>query len=1445
MVQNFVAHQLASFFSKELKTEISIGSIEITGFFNVSLENVTIKDLHKNLLLDSKKMTINVSDINTKNQFISLGNILMDNTTINLRKYKSEKEMNLQFLVNYFSSKDTVSTGNSWGFSCFAFSIRNAHFVYQDLNKEFTDKGIDFNNLDFKSLNVDVSRIEMVGDSTYANIQNFSFCDRSGFIVKKLSADLMIGPKRILAKRLSMKTDNTDIAMHLKLDYNDYSDFENLFEKVKLYAILKPSHLALNDLAFFSPDLIGLTDIVNISGEIKGNIANLKGKNFRLLYGSNTHFSGNFTFTGLPNIEETYIKFTVKNFSTTKQDIEAFNIPGTKNKNHILVPDEIARLGNIRFNGSFNGFVNDFVAAGNFYTDLGNFSTDLSLRNKNHIISYNGKVATSVFDLGTFMSDKELFGKVSMDADISGSGLDSRTANATLKGNISAIEFKKYNYKDIDISGTVARKKFKGQLNVRDENLDMDFAGTIDYSDSLPVFDFTSDIRKAAIANLHLVERDSIPTVSSSLKFKFTGDKIDNIQGNLECVNTRYQEGSKDYKIQKIDISNTSNYQGFKTLDFRSDFADIYVSGQFMFKDLNRSLKVFLNEYLPAFGYKKDEKMTKIPEENFSYKIDLKNTEQLTQLFMADLKIADKTNFSGFYNSNSSALVLMGKSSSIQYKKTKVKNFTVKGKTENNVIKFNASCDRLFVSDSTWLDSVNINTSSQNDSVLFGLYWNNKAEKFRNSGDIIGFVSFVNKPKIDIRLLKSEVVINDSVWAFGNMNLIQIDSNQVALYNVNLHCNNQKLSVSGFISGNPKDILTVQFNEFDVSNIDFLTDARNFDMDGIINGSLRLSDLYATPNFSSDLNIRNFGFNHDRIGDVVISTYWDDFVNGIKLNANVLYKGNVGITTPMIAAGYFYPDREKNNFNIDVKLEYLKLKFLTHYFTAFTSDFSGITWGNLKIQGATNEPELSGSIKLAVKHLKIDYLNTVYSFTTDVEIKKNSFAFNHLVLYDVYGDSAIVNGTVNHDQLADFTYNFDIQTKKFLFLNTGPADNSLYYGKAMMSGLFNIYGNEQNTFMDINAKTLKNTQFFVPLSNTSELSENNFITFTDRINTKIVQSNTTDLSGIQMDFNLEVTPDADVQIIFDSKIGDVIKAKGNANFQFQISTNGDFKMYGDYIIEDGDYLFTLQNVINKRFKVQQGGVIQWNGDPYVASVNLNAIYKCKAPLYDLLMDSTAIYKKRIPVDCILGMTDNLMNPTLTFDIDLPNSDENTKLLVKRAINTEQDMNRQVFSLLVLNRFVPPNTGTANLSSGVGSTSSELLSNQLSNWLSQISKQFDIGVKYRPGDEISSNELEVALSTQLFNDRVSIDGNLGMAGNNAATPTNQSSSNFVGDVNVEVKLTDDGKFRIKAYNHSNTNDILNNNSPYTQGMGIFYRKEFDDMRGLLHGSKASKKKKTNK
>jgi TamB, inner membrane protein subunit of TAM complex len=407
----------------------------------------------------------------------------------------------------------------------------------------------------------------------------------------------------------------------------------------------------------------------------------------------------------------------------------------------------------------------------------------------------------------------------------------------------------------------------------------------------------------------------------------------------------------------------------------------------------------------------------------------------------------------------------------------------------------------------------------------------------------------------------------------------------------------------------------------------------------------------------------------------------------------------------------------------------------------------------------------------------------------------------------------------------------------------------MFYGTAYATGLTTIRSGPNSLSFDISATTGKNTMVFIPLNSGLSVSEYSFVTFVNQDTTKdgekkaqILPSGT---SGTQLVLNidLDVTPEAQIQLLIDPKAGDVIKGRGEGNLNMNLNAAGDFKITGDYTIEEGDYLFTLGNIFNKRFDVESGGMLTFNGDLENAEIDLRASYKnLKASLAPILPDlGDSRYNERIPVEPQIHLSGKLFNPFVKFDIYLPNADEETRTYLKNMITSEEELSRQFLFLLVMNSFYTdnsmankPNTTSAG-TSAMAATTTEMVSNQLSNWLSQISNDFDVGFNYRPGYGVNSQEVQVALSTQLLNDRVLINGNFG-----TGDAANYYGYPITGDFDVEYKITE--KIRFKVFNRFNNNIYTGRGVPYTQGLGLFYKKDFNKFSDLFRKKEKSEPRK---
>lgn len=1426
-IQTKLVQIVTNFLSSHLNTQVSVDAVDVDFFKTAVLKGVYIEDQKQDTLLYAEKIAINIDLFSLRKNIIEIGKVSIHNANTELKYYKGEDDINLQFIIDAFSSNDTSTSPSSWQFALHEVELINSKFSYHNFDSEPAVSGIDFEHIELNDINIHLKDIHLDADSIAANIRFLSFKEKSGFHVEEFHALGAFTPQMILAQDFEIITPASDLKGTYMMTYDSLGVFSDFLNQVMLHGQFDHAILNLSDIAYFAPDLEGIDKKIDITGNAKGTISNLRGRDLYLIIDEQTILNCDASITGLPDIEETYMRIKVKELVTNKEQLDRIPIPPFNQQEFVHTTDNFKWLGQIKFKGEVSGFYNDFVAYGNFRTDLGSFFSDLSLKfnTKDGIPAYKGQLSMNNFNVGRFLQIKGI-GQTSLNAEIAGKGFSENDLKARLKGKIKNININNYNYKNINVDGDFANKLFKGQLNINDEHLVMDFIGEINFQNKLPEFNFIADVEKAELAMLNLITRDSSSYLKTHIEMNLVGNNFDNIIGRININNTLYKETKHKYTLKEINIKAEYINELDKEITLKSDIADGSIKGVFNIAEIGPSL-YRLFEKTVTNNYTEPDKKKKPTIENFDLALHLKNTKPITEIFYNEIEIHPNTYFTGTYNSENNYFKINGTCPDLKLFGTDFKQYFINAKTENNSLILSTGSSRIQFSDSAWIDNFIIKTVTQKDSLNFSINWNNFKDTSNYSADISGHLYFNTIKNIKGKLDKTVITISDSVWTIDPNNQIIIDTNNISISNLYLTTGKQSIRIFGNISENPQSPLMFNLENLLLQNFNPLTERSGVNLKGTINGNGTITDVYHSLSFISDLNIKDLAINNEMLGQAALNSAWNKNSEAIVVNGR-LFRDTL---TTFNISGNYYPSKKEDNIEMTAYLNKFRLQLLNSFTTDIASNINGIASGEIDITGSLSEPKLKGKINLQKTSFTIDYLNTSYTLSDEIIIENNWIGFDNVVIFDQKGNKAHATGTIVHKNYSDFNLDIDINAEKFQCLNTNEYQNELYYGTAFVTGNVNISGSPEKLFFNINVKSEKGTQFFIPLGGSQDVTENTFVTFINKDSTNLNISNTdnVNLDGIELKFELDITPDAEVQLIFDPKIGDVMRGRGNGRITMDINTLGKFTMQGEYVIEEGEYLFTLMNVVNKKFKVQKGGTINWNGSPYNANVNLQAIYSLRTSTYDLGIDTSN--RRRLPVECVMNLSNDLMKPDIRFDVRLPGNRE-LESQVKNVLNTETEMNRQAFALLTLNHFVTPQNAIGAVSAEAsnanvgGTTSSELLSNQLSNWLSQISKDFDLGVKYRPGDEISSQEIELALSTQILNDRLSFDGNFGVQGaaHNSAT---QNTNNLVGDVNIEYKLTQDGRFRMRAFNRTNNNTNLTYvNSPYTQGVGVFYRLDFD-------------------
>jgi len=1427
-VQSWLVSKATTYLSTELNTKVHIGNIDISWFMDVVLDDLLIEDQYKHTLVKSSAVRIDISKIDIKRRHLKIDKVSLDNAEINLLKHITDSTFNYTFIVNYFTTKKApTAKAKPWIVELKGVSLSSARLRYSDEHKPHYFKLMDYNHLLISSINLDVKNIAIAGDSIKASIVKLAADEKSGLQLHNLSGNLTIYPTKIIARDLHIMTQGSDLQTDLQFSFKNLRAFNSFIDSVRIDALFRPSSLDLNELRFFISSMTGMENLLYFDGSIRGKISSLKARQFHLSFGNSSSFDGDITMDGLPNFQETFMNIKVRNLSTDYYDLTNIRLPGEKK---LTLPEEIKRIGLVDVKGYFTGFFYDFVSSADFTTSIGKLETDLSLQTgRGKLLKYGGQFNLKQWDLGKTFDVQGKVGKIDFSSSINGEILDSKHNSMSLDAVIESVVLLKNEFNGITINGQLINRLFNGNLCMNDELANLDFAGIIDFSDSIPRINCTATLEDAYLSRLNLWERDSSSRISTTMDLNFTGSNIDNLMGYLRFDHTTYSENGKDYYIKAVELNTVQISRETKKLALKSDFVDASFYGLFSFADFYHSLSNIISSYMPSLQLTPMAQQVIKKNQMFEYSIQLKNIEPLCQLFVPDLSLKSEASIFGSYDSKNNNIVLNGLADEFLFKGVRFNNWYVRGKNTGASLQLITGVSSIILNESVNKPETNMGmenfvfkTFMQGDSVKFNLDWDDVVPEDINTGHINGYLSFSDFPKIHGRFNKFDVMINNKAWSAKQNEDLIIDSTSVFVDNMEIFSSTQKLRLSGKISENPEDVLTLHFDNLDISNVDILISTDNIDFDGVLTGGITLRDIYHTQQIEAEVEVKDFAFNKEVMGDATIHSKWNQAISALDINLDVIYQGNFSTHYPIRAKGQIYPGkRPEGNLDLDVDVVNYKLASLNPFMKGIASNIKGFANGSLKLQGTFDKLLITGELDLLRAQMKVDYLNVTYSFANKVIAEPNMIRSDQIMLYDSLGNTAVCDFRLAHDNFRNIRMNIDILTNKISALNTTYKNNNLFYGSAFASGNVKINGSFSDININIGVRPEANTKFYIPINLAVSATENSFIRFVDKEKTDKQDADiyAPRITGTEVDMNIQVNDNAEIQLFLPKDIGN-IKGTGFGDIQMSVNKQGEMSMYGDYRMNQGSLLFTLGNIINRDFTIENGSSISFQGSPYDADLDISAIYKVKASLEGLSDQYAGV---TIPVNCIIKLKNNLSNPDISFSIRLPEANNDLNQLVFSSIDTTNQvvMTHQIVSLLVMKSFAF--TSSQTLATSVSSSSIDVLTNQLSNMLSQISEKVDIGVQYHTGNAPTDEEVEVALSTNLFNDRVSIDGNVGMY----TTGTTQNASNIVGDVVVDVKITPDGRFRVKAFNKSNPFDISTTSySAFKQGIGVYYRYEFD-------------------
>lgn len=1449
-VQNFVAREATEIISRKLGTRISIDRVDIGLFYRVSLDGFYVEDFQRDTLLYAGRLDARIKSLGLFGGGLVFSRAELSDARFCLRE-TPDGEMNIKQVVDKLSKKDKARAEGKFRLEIERLETDGLDFCMERLEHRNPSYGVDFADMHLIDIRAELKNFTIDGPVIHTDIGRLAMRERSGFVVEDLAGCLCIANGCIDIREGHIRTAKSNIELpSLSLIGLDWALYKNFVEEVDITAQVVNTTLSSDDIAYFSPKMkdwhLTLTDV---NADVSGPVADMSGSLRSVRTGADTKLSVDFAAQGLPDVGKGHFKADISELTTSAADVDRLAAALT-GKN---LPDEVLRIaknaGKIGLTGKFDGTLTAFAADAALATEIGGATCLLQVSSlRDGCRGVLGDVKTSSLQLGELL-ENDLLGPLSLNVHVNGE-LSSEHSDAEVSGEILRLGINGYDYDSLRMKGHLVNREFNGLIEARDRNLRFDFRGLLDLNDEQrPRYDFALDLEEANLAALGVNRRDSVSVLAARIAARAVGRTLDDLNGIIFVRDVSYRYNDRELAADSVVIVGRNSLSD-KFIRLRSDFVDADYEGKTSYKEVFAYLQQRFRDYVPTLdggpGWQAQHPDTVELADGYSQlTVNVRKINPLVNAVSPGLQIADGSQLLLRINPANDKLSFEAASDYIERGRMLVTRLNLDAHNRGDSLVFAASTEDLY-----------LNSFHMSRVGMSGGAKDNKLELITDFADTIGDVSgrigFRSEfargrgpagRQIDLRLTPSYISRGEKTWNIYTDG-ITADTSRIRIDRFRMVNAGQQLLLDGVVSRRLQDSVQLTLHNFELAPFSQFTSSMGYRVDGRTNGSATMKAVLGAGEVQADIVVDSISINDLAVPSIWLRSRWDFIQN----RAGILVQQRENLDT--LVRGFYAPSQKR--YYARATLDAVELSALDPLLKGVVERTGGNADVDIALRGSGKEANLSGQIAVRDFTTTVDFTQVTYTMPRAViEVKNNHLIAEGVPLYDPEKNEGLFSIDLNLEHLSNIFYSVKVLPKELMVLNTTSKDNDLFYGRIFASGSATIAGSKGGVKMDIVATTEGDSEFYMPLSGQSNAKTADFVTFVtpEQIDTtdylvrkKLLfqqQGRKKEAAGSTMDITmaLNVQDNTAFQLVIDPTVGSALKGRGNGMLNLHINPgNGIFNMYGDYTLIEGSFLFSLQNIITKKFIIESGSMIQWTGEPVDARLDINAVYKLKTSLQPLLNTVTAssdddqsgsrISDRSVPVDCKIHIGGRLSNPQLDFSVVVPVTDIETQAAAASVLNTQEAQAQQFISLVALGTF--SNSGSANIgaSSGVA-TGLEMLTNQLTNWFS--TDDYRIILNYRAGSEMTGDEVDFGFSTNLINNRllVEVEGNY-IIDNKQAVSNNVS--NFMGEAHVTWLIDKSGNLRLKAF--TQTIDRFDENQGLQEtGIGISYKEDFNNFKDL--------------
>lgn len=1413
-VQTKIGNYVTNTLNEKYKISINVEEVSLTVFGSMKLKKVLILDHHKDTLIYSKKIKTNILDWSKiVDGDLIFGDINAEGLYFSMKTYKKEKQSNLDKFVASF---DTGAPPPEKHFLLTATKVKITNGRYSLIDENRANP----KDVDFTKINIAATALKIYGPEVTTTINSLSLQDHRGIFVEDLSTKFTYTKKHIKLENLDLKTKESKLKGSVVMNY-EIEDFANFTDKVEFDIKLEKSTLASNDIRSFYDEL-GKNQRFKIKGRIRGPLNNLVLTNLKLVDSKNSQIIGTINFKNLfpSKGKKFYMKGRFAKISTNYDDLVTI-LPNVLGK---TLPPILKKLGTINLVGKTQVTTTSLNANFVLTSQIGGVKSDLRIDNINRSdqATYTGNVVLTNFDIGAFIDRKDI-GKVSLNLDVDGKGFSEKYLNTVIEGSISQMDYNKYTYSNLVLNGNFKSGLYKGQVIVNDPNLNLNFDGLVDLSKKESRYDFNINVENANLKKLNFM-KDSISKFKGDLIVNLSGSTIDNLKGDVFINKTTYQNTKATYFLDDFNVNSSFDKNQVRTISFNSvDIVKGEIVGKYQFNQLQNlvanSLGSLYANYHPI----------KVKKDQF-LKFNFIIFNKIIEIFYPEISIATNTIVKGTINSDNQEFKLNFNSPKISASGNTFDNIRIKVDNKNPLYNAFIEMDSIKTKLYNIRDFSLINVTMK-DTLFFRTEFKGgtKGQDYFN----LNLYHTLNKDnKNVVGIHKSEVKLKDYLWF---LNEKETPDNQIVFDksfenfnfdNIILTHEDQEITFMGDIKGESYKDLKLSFKDVDINQI--TPENSKFAINGNLNALVNYKQDKAVFQPTASIKIDKLNINNTNLGNLNFDILGNESFRKFKLNSSI---ENENLQSLSLDGSFEIVDKN-TILDLELKLDRFNLGILGPLGGDVISNIRGFVTGNASIAGNLNKPGINGRLYVDDAGLKIPYLNVDYSLDkrTIVDLTDEKFLFKNNVLTDTkFGTKGNLNGSVEHKNFSDWKLDLSINSKRLLVLDTKDYEDAAYYGIAFIDGIARIKGLTNALFIKVDAKSEKGSSLKIPISDSENISDNEFLHFLtakEKFNLKKgIVDNSRNYKGLELEFDLDITPNAEVEVILDRNTGHGMKGKGNGTLLFKINTLGKFNMWGDFQAYEGTYNFKYGGLIEKKFSVKKGGYISWEGNPLKARLNLEAIYKTTANPSVLLENSS--YNKKIDVNVVIGVRGDLASPEPDFNFEFPTVSNVLKSEIEYKLSDKEVRQTQALYLLSTGGFL---SSEGVNQSALSQSAYETVSNLLTGLIKSNDEKFQVNLDIIGADRTTGQEADgifVASISSKINERITINGKVGVPFGGV------SQTAVVGNVEILYRVNEDGTVNLRFFNRENDISYIGEGIGYTQGVGISYEVDFDAFKELVN------------